>query len=136
MMNSADSTRQAWWDVLLANPARGTLEPWEDDLSRLLAPEAVTLHRSGGRRETVERIEAGGLDLAVLCTESAGRAGMRTLEIIRSLTLELPCLLVTPDTSAAALCRALELRAYSVVHQPVDSEILARLLIRILQKWS
>ena len=134
--SGAEARGRAWWEVLLAAPATDTLPRRRGELDRLLAPRGVALHRAGSPRETIERIEAGGVDLAVLWTDAAGLYGLRTLEIIRSLTADLPCLLVTPDTSDLTLRRALQLQAYSVIRQPVDSRMLAELLVRILRKRS
>jgi DNA-binding NarL/FixJ family response regulator len=134
MMSWSDSGCPAWREILLADCASDTLVSYRAELGLRLTPERVALRHAGSRKEAIELVEAGGVDLAVLWADAAGVHGLRTLEIIRSLTSELPCLLVTPDTSPLTLRRALELRAYSVLRHPVDSEVLAALLLSILRK--
>jgi CheY-like chemotaxis protein len=105
-----------------------------DELEDLLAPQRVMLEPACSIPETFARIQAGGLDLAVLWAGPVGDNGLRTLERIRQLTDELPCLLVTPDPTAAMLRRALDLRAVSVIGQPVAPTLLASWMVRILDR--
>ncbi len=126
--------RDGWREVLLSATAADVAGSWFGELDGLLACSRISLCRSASGRDTVSRIQAGGIDLAVLLADGAGRYGLRTLELVRAVTPELPCLLVSPDTGAATLRRALELEAYSVIRQPVDSQQLAALLVRILRK--
>ena len=123
-----------WREVLLSAAAANVTSPWLGELDGLLAQSRISLCRSATGRDTISRIQEGGIDLAVLLADGAGRCGLRTLELVRAVTPELPCLLVTPDTGVLTLRRALELEAYSVIRQPVDAHALARLLVRILQK--
>ncbi len=134
MMSWNETGIRPQWEVLCSAAEPAATQPWWSELDRLLSVRNVTLRAADSERDALERVEAGGVDLAVLCADAAGGGGLRTLEMIRSRTVSLPCLLVTPEASAAVLRRALALRAYSVIPQPVDALLLADLLVRVLQK--
>jgi len=129
-----DSSR---WQVLLAadEPTADTIDPpWTREMTRLLADERVAFCRAAGTEQTVSRIASGAVDLAVLCGERSGSNGLKTLEVVRSRFVDLPCVLVTPETSSLTLRRAMALRAESVVPHPVDAAVLADVMMRILRK--
>ncbi len=127
-------SRRDWREVLVATPGSEVQATWLGELDYLLTPENVALRRTTTRRDVLAHVESGGIDLAVLSADTAGNRGLRTLEMVRSITPELPCILVTADTSASTLQRALELQAYSVFREPVDSKQLATLLMKILRQ--
>ncbi|MCB9849945.1 MAG: hypothetical protein H6817_04495 [Phycisphaerales bacterium] len=122
------------WQVLMAFGERGTPQPWTAEMDRLLDVRQVRFSQAAGDRQTVECIESGGVDLALLCGDRGGFDGLRTLEVIRAKFDDLPVLLVTHDASTLTLRRALALRAQSVIPQPVDAPLLADTMMRILRK--
>jgi len=122
------------WEVLVAYSGVDAARPWVDEVDRLVAPWQISLSRAADDRQAFARIEAGGVDLAIVGDDTPGTGGLRTLEEFRHRFRELPCVLVTAVTSAMVLHRALELRAESVVPQPVDSPLLADLMVRILRR--
>jgi DNA-binding NtrC family response regulator len=136
MMTSHDAATRQWQNVLVGTPPGDPHAVWYQDLDQRLAAEQVSLRRAATSQETIALVEAGGLDVAVLWADGRGAHGLRLLEIIRSLTPVLPCLLVTPDTGVLTMRRALELQAYSVIRQPVETTLLADLLVKILRKRS
>lgn len=126
--------RQPPWQVLVTLPRVHVDRPWLADVDRLVAPEHIRLSEVDDDHQAVARIEAGGVDLAVLCSRGEDRGGLRTLEVVRARFSDLPCLLVAQEPTPVTLRRALELRAESVIPQPVDVPLLARLMVRILHK--
>ena len=68
--------------------------------------------------DTILRVEQGGLGAAVICADHARIDGLSVLRIIRSIDMELPCWLVTKDTTRQTLQTALSLRVTSVVTHP------------------
>ncbi len=133
-MSAVHPTEPSWCEVLFSSSARGLDAPWVSDLDRCLSPNQVSLRRTNSTKEALAVLETGGVDLALLSAESCGSHGLRTLQIIRQFTPSLPCVVVTPDTSALTLHRALELKAYSVFRQPVNTRTLAETLVRILRQ--
>ncbi|HRX86595.1 MAG TPA: hypothetical protein P5572_16350 [Phycisphaerae bacterium] len=126
--------RQPPWQVLVSLAGVDAAGPWVHDVDRLVAPEQIRVSAADDERQAVARIEAGGVDLAVLCSQGATRGGLRTLEVVRARFTDLPCLVVAHETTAGILRRALELRAESVIPQPVNVPLLAQLMVRILKK--
>lgn len=134
MMAAPHESDRNWAEVLLAGLGEPAPPPVWDELDGLLAPRRVMLRASYSLPDTFARIEAGGLDLAVLWACREGDNGLGTLERVRGLNCDLPCLLVTPDPSPVMLRRALALRACSVIGLPVGAPLLAEWLLRLLHR--
>ncbi len=132
MWSSPEPTRVNRVIVAESLPHRGRSRLAE--LDGLLAPWHVAVRRAFDWRETVDSLACGGFDLAVLSSEATVGDALSGLRLVRSRFAQLPCLLITPDTGAATLHRALELEAYSVIRQPADARMLAGLMLRILGK--
>lgn len=124
----------AWAEVLLAGLGEPSPPPVWGELDGLLAPRRVLLRPTCSLPDTFARIEAGGLDLAVLWAHDTCDSGLTALERIRGLSDDLPCLLVAPHPSPAMLRRALLLRAASVIALPVGAAMLAGWLLRLLNR--
>jgi CheY-like chemotaxis protein len=120
--------------VLVALSGADAPRPWIPAVDRLVTPHRVQLTRAADDRQALARIDAGGVDLAVLCGDAPDFGGLRSLEVVRARFRDLPCLLVAQELTAITLRRALELRAESVVPQPVDAGLLAELMLRILRR--
>jgi DNA-binding NarL/FixJ family response regulator len=135
----ADQWRtEARWAVLMAGVRPDEPAPWVTDVDRLLARERVVLRQAADERQALGRLAAGDIDLALLCGTPLADDGLNLLEAVRMQYCDLPCLLVTGETSPRTLRRALHLRAASVIGEPVDPPVLADAVRRVLhkQEWS
>lgn len=130
MMQVAKPPTGEWRRVLVATPTHARCG-WFAELDELLAPQWIAMHRTGQRRDTVETIERGLADLAVI-SDATGSAALEMLSVIRAVERRLPCVLVAGEPTSNDLRRALALNAQSVVPAPVNAGRLAELLIRIL----
>ena len=130
MMEIAQPARPLRRNVLVASHHQHDCG-WYGELDGLLAPRWVSLVQTRRRRETVATLERGFVDLAVVASRE-GTEGLTTLEVIRSVRGDLPCVLVTAEATSGVLQRALALDAWSVVPAPVDSKRLADMLLSLL----
>lgn len=100
----------------------------------MLEPSGVRVYRAHTGPDTIRRIEQGGLGAAVVCADDAPIDALPVLRIIRSIDLELPCWLVTKDTTRQTFQTALSLSVTSVITHPDRVGELARALQRVLEK--
>jgi len=107
-------------EVLLAHGYWDRTPRWLLDVDAELRPSGFDVCWARSGTETIQRVEAGGLTAAVLVADRVRLDGLSLLRIIRSITAELPCWLVTLAPTRATLQAALELRVASVIEPPLD----------------
>lgn len=122
-----------WGRVMFAQADALNPATWAADLDRVLAPRRIELRQVSGASEAIRTLLDELVDLAVLAS-LAGCDGLHLLEVIRSIRRDVPCVLLTTDTSAGTLRRAMALDAHSVVHAPANVLAFTDLLVRLLQK--
>ncbi|HNQ24126.1 MAG TPA: hypothetical protein PKK06_13650 [Phycisphaerae bacterium] len=109
---------------------RGPL--WLGEVERGLAPLGLAWARACGRRETIGRVEQGGLAAALLIPGLPDLEGLSLLRTIREIDGRLPCWLVTPWVTRGALQAAFSLRAVGVLPDPVDPQALTLSMWKVL----
>ena len=113
----------------------GEAEDWLPALSRLIAPEYVTLQRVADDRELMDVVHAHGADAAVLDDHAKWAIdGLRLLRMIRRFDATLPVVVVTRHQDRQFLQVALKLRAYSVVRAPLEFEQLVGQIYGMMQQ--
>lgn len=130
MMDVSRSPMRVWRRVMVTSRF-GAESAWYDDVDELLTPHRISMCLAPKRTEAVRTVEQGLVDLAVVASRAGGDA-LATLEMLRSVRGDLPCVLVTGEATTNVLHRALRLDVQSVVPAPVDSRRLAELLARLL----
>jgi len=125
-----DSVRR----VLISHPGRDSRE-WVAGIAGFLEPRRVEVRQVFTGSEAIGLVERGGVDAAILSTELPRMAGWSVLRIIRSLDARLPCVMITDDASKRTLQQALDLRAYSVVTQPVDLAALTQVVVGLFRRY-
>jgi len=102
--------------------AQDALAPfWFNELDQSLTPSGFQVCRVHDGTETIRRVERGGLAAAVLWEDEQIIDALSLLRIIRSITLTLPCWVVTDDASRHTMQTALGLRAAGVLSRPVGA---------------
>jgi len=108
---------------------------WARALVGWLEPCGVGIVHAHTGQRAVEIIESGAVRLAVLSTEVPRPDGLRVLRAVRAFDADFPCLLVAPRATRQLLERALALRAFSVVSQPVQTAVLTDTVARMFRKY-
>lgn len=93
---------------------------WLGDVDLALRSSGFVSCRAHSGPDTIKRVEQGGLAGAILIADQTRIHGLSLLRIIRSIDLELPCWLVTPEASRQVLEAALALHVTSVITYPVE----------------
>lgn len=112
-------------EVLVARGRGGGVWQWYDDIEARFQPVGLSVVRVHTSPDAVRRVEQGGLAGAVLVTDGRRIDGLSLLRIIRSIDAQLPCWLVTSDTTRYTLQAALALRATSVIHDSTGARELS-----------
>ena len=118
-------------DVLFSLDGEAAVPAWVHDVGSVLRSVGVTLTCVATRDESLERVRLGGLAAAVVVAERRAYDGLSLLRTIRSISVELPCWLVTDSPTRVTLQTAMELRGVGVVSSPVDADALAAALRRL-----
>jgi CheY-like chemotaxis protein len=118
--------------VLLSCGHRQDVARWVFGVDDLLRPSGVLVRRAHTGPDTIRCIEEGGLGAAVVCADAARIDALSVLRIIRSIDLELPCWLVTKDTTRQTFQTALSLKVTSVITHPDRVGELTQALRKVL----
>ena len=131
-----DVTIQVDPTLLLAHSRRAVGPPWVGEAGTALRRRGWHVHRTHNGRETIARVEQGGLAAAVLVADQCDIDGMSLVTIIRSIDEQLPCWLVTESPTRQMLQQALTLRVTSVISKPTELDGLVIALQRLLSKMN
>ncbi len=125
-------------------------DSWADRLPTLLAPMGINCVRASGAGDAARLIQAGPFHLAVVdlrlplegCPKTnpgAEEGGARVLELLSRLDCPPPTLVVRRNRSSRDDTRemeaALRAGAFAVIDQPVDLELMLKVLSRALQRF-
>ena len=125
-------------------------DSWADRLPTLLAPMGIQCARASGASDAARLIQSGPFHLAVVdlrlpldgCAKSnpgAEEGGARVLELLSRLECPPPTLVVRRNRSSRDDTRemeaALRAGAFAVIDQPVDLELMLKVLSRALQRF-
>lgn len=87
-------------------------------LRGIFEPHFFTLEAECGE-EAIEIAESESLDIALLDMHMHLMTGLETLQVLKSVHLLLPCILITADASEELRQQANEADAFSVLKKPI-----------------
>lgn len=91
---------------------------FRETLRAIFEPHFLTLEAESGE-EAIEIAESEPLDIALLDMHMRLMTGLETLQVLKSVHILLPCILITADATEELRQRATEAEAYSVLKKPV-----------------
>ena len=112
--------------VVVAHDCHAGQPRWLSSLARGLEPAGLALESVPSGPETISRIERGNVAAALLVHALPQPDSLSLLRIIRGLDAGLPCWLVAREVTHATL------QAAAVLADPVDSELLALAMLKVL----
>lgn len=114
-------------------------EQYSEPLRILLEPHGFAIHRVRSGADAILLAEQRAVDAAILDNDLPDMPGVRALRVIRGLGACFPIILVgrasLPAEQEHLLRAALELRAFSVLAQPVDLEVLLGQMARLFDQF-
>ena len=125
-MCHASRVRRLAGRLLISRVAGGPEADWVAGITSFLEARSIEVERAHSGRQTIDLVERGGIDAAILSAPRPRADELSLLRIIRSRDAGLPCVVVTTEVCRGTLQQALTLGAYSVVTEPVDLGALTR----------
>jgi CheY-like chemotaxis protein len=116
--------------VLLADAQ----DPWHATVRDLLRPQGVQTVSVRTGREALSLIESRQVHVAVLDADMPQLGGLSILKRMSGLPDAPPAILLAGQLSTYLLREALGLRAFSVLHKPVDFNLLLDALARVMRR--
>lgn len=114
--------------------AIGRRRDWVDDLEGYLADHGVQLRWVEDGVQSHQLLRDGGFDLAFVDQRLAPISGLSLLRRLHDDRNPTPCVLVAEDRSPKTVRAAFDLRAYSIVAEPVAVQTLSRVVRRIYER--
>lgn len=100
-----------------------------------LEPQGLCVYRADNVDEVLRIVRRTRLGLALLDARPPELKGLRLLRRIRSVRVDLPCLLLAGRINGRYLRRALALQATSVLTTPVDEKMLRDLIAAVFRRF-
>jgi DNA-binding response OmpR family regulator len=118
--------------VLLANEQ----EEWHQTVRGLLEPQGVQTLSARSGREALELIESRPIHVAVLDQQMPQLGGMQVVRLMREIQKSAPpAILLSSQLTNALLHEALAMHVFTVLHKPVDFNVLLDALARVLRRY-
>jgi CheY-like chemotaxis protein len=117
--------------VLLANEQ----EEWHQTVRGLLEPQGVQTLSARSGREALELIESRPIHVAVLDQQMPQLGGLQVVRLMRELQKAPPAILLSSQLTNALLHEALAMHVFTVLHKPVDFNVLLDALARVLRRY-
>jgi CheY-like chemotaxis protein len=125
--------------MIVVNPTRPFRMLIADDdsgfretLRGIFEPRFQMLEAESGE-EAIEIAESEPLDIALLDMHMHVLTGLQTLQVLRSVNLLLPCILITADATDDLRRQATQADAYSVLRKPIRKMELVLTVSRALE---
>jgi DNA-binding NtrC family response regulator len=106
---------------------------WPGALRDIFRPRGVNLLVAENTNDIVNVLRHRQISMTIVDTDCE-QADLWTLKIIRMEQPLMPCILLASRVTGAMLEKALQLDAFSVIHKPVDMNILKDQLNRLFVK--
>lgn len=119
--------------VLLANEQ----EEWHQTVRGLLEPQGVQTLSARSGREALELIESRPIHVAVLDQQMPQLGGLQVVRLMREIQQNSapPAILLSSQLTNALLHEALAMHVFTVLHKPVDFNVLLDALARVLRRY-
>ncbi len=109
--------------------------PWPQALNDIFRPRGVNLLVAASADDFVNTLRHRRIHTTIVDSDpGAAGGGLGTLKIIRIEHPLMPCIVLASEVSEAMLSEALRLEVFSVIHKPVDLQILREQLNRLFVK--
>ena len=101
-------------------------------LRAIVEPEGYRTREASSGEETVDIVRGEPIHLVLLDMQMPTLTGLETIELVRQVKADLPCVLVTGEASDRLMRQALRAHAYSVIAKPVSKNVVLYTVVRAL----
>jgi CheY-like chemotaxis protein len=101
-------------------------------LRAIVEPEGFRAIEAESAEEALDILRVERVHLALFDMHLPRMTGLEALEVVRTINVLLPCILVTADANELLIRQALRARAYSVIPKPVSKNVVLYTVVRAL----
>src|SRR5262245_60106099 len=116
------------YSILIADDDRGCRETLRD----IVETEGLRTLLASCGEEALDIVRDEPVHLALMDMHMPTMSGLETLELVRQINAQLPCILVTADPSEGLMRQAFKARVYSVIPKPVSKHVVIYTVVRAL----
>src|SRR5262245_30878156 len=103
-------------------------------LRHIIAPEGFHLQEASNREEALQLVTLQPVHLFLCDLDLSHHSGLETVQRVRRVRWELPCILMSAQLDGQLMRNALELHIFSVLGKPIDKTDLLHTTRRALQR--
>jgi two-component system, response regulator PdtaR len=116
------------YSILITDDDSGS----RDALRAIVEPAGYRTILASSGEEALDIVRDEEVHLALFDMHMPRMTGLEVLEMLRSVNILLPCILVTADANEVVIRQAFKLRAYSVIPKPVNKNVVLHTVVRAL----
>lgn len=116
------------YSILITDDDAGCRETLRD----IVETEGLRTLLASCGEEAVDIVREEPVHLALMDMNMPSMTGLETLELVRQINAQLPCILVTADPSEGLMRQAFRARVYSVIPKPVSKNVVLYLVVKAL----
>jgi CheY-like chemotaxis protein len=124
------ATKPDSYSILITDDDQDCRETLRD----IVEPEGFRTVLAESGEEAIEMVQRETVHLLVCDMYMPRLSGLETLQFIRQIRQEMPCILVSADVDDRLMQQALSAKAYSVLAKPVSKNVLLYIVMRALVK--
>jgi CheY-like chemotaxis protein len=106
-----------------------------ETLREIVEPRGFRTLLAGSGEEAVDIVRGGLVHLILLDMHMPTMNGLEVLQLVRQFNAELPCILVTGDSSESLMRQALQAHAYTVIPKPVNKNLVLYTVLKALARY-
>jgi CheY-like chemotaxis protein len=116
------------YSILITDDEPGCREALRD----IFEPEGYRTLLASSGEEAVDIVRDQSVHVALLDMHMPRLTGLETLELVRQVNREMPCILVTADSNQTLMRQAFQAHVYSVIPKPVSKNVVLYTVVRAL----
>jgi len=106
-----------------------------ETLREIVEPRGFRTLLACSGEEAVDIVRGGVVHLILLDMHMPTMTGLEVLHLVRQFNAELPCILVTGDSSETLLRQALQAHAFTVIPKPVNKNLVLYTVLKALARF-
>lgn len=104
-------------------------------LRDIVEPQGYRTYLASSGEEAVEIVRFNVVHAVLLDMHMPTLTGLETMQLVRQIREQLPCILVTADATDGLIRQALNAHAYSVIPKPVNKHLVLHTVVRALNRY-
>jgi len=116
------------YNILIADDDTDSRET----LREIVEPQGFHALLAASGEEALDIVRASAVHLILLDMHMPRLTGLETVQLVRQMHADLPCILVTGDATQSLIRQACQAHVYSVIPKPVSKHVVLYTILRAL----